>query len=188
MRCLSLAVFTALLIASQFATADQPRVVFETSAGVFEVEVFPDEAPVTADNFLAYVDASFFQDLIFHRVIANFMIQTGGYTSDMELREPGDTIVNESVGGPQNLRGTLSMARLRNPDSASAQFFINVRDNAHLDARGDRPGYTVFGRVVSGMDVVDAISEVETGVVAGMGDVPVEPIVIKSVRRVNPGS
>ncbi|TVS17200.1 MAG: peptidylprolyl isomerase A [Gammaproteobacteria bacterium] len=188
MRWLFLAVFTTFLFASQFAVAEQPRVVFKTNVGAFEVEVFPDEAPVTSENFLAYVDASFFEDLIFHRVIENFMVQTGGYTADMELREPGDSIINESVGGPRNLRGTLSMARLRNPDSASAQFFINVTDNAHLDARGDRPGYAVFGRVVSGMDVVDAISQVDTTVVAGMSDVPVERIVITSVRRVNPGS
>lgn len=183
MRCLHLTALALLLSASSLAAAERPRVAFETTAGAFEVEVFTDEAPVTSENFLAYVDEAFFQDLIFHRVIDNFMVQTGGYTAELAEREPGDTIANESVGGPRNLRGTLAMARMRHPDSASAQFFINVRDNGHLDARGDRPGYAVFGRVVSGMDVIDAISKVETGVVEGMADVPLEPVVITAVRR-----
>lgn len=165
------------------AVADAaPRVTIDTTAGSFQVELLPDRAPVTVENFLAYVADGFYDGLVFHRVIENFMIQTGGYTADLRLREPGADIVNESVGGPQNLRGTLAMARLRNPDSANSQFFVNVRDNAHLDARGERAGYTVFGRVIAGMDVVDAISRVPTGVREGMADVPAEPVVIERAR------
>ncbi len=167
--------------------AASPRVIFETSAGHFEAELFQEEAPVTVDNFLDYVDAGFFDGLIFHRVIGNFMIQTGGYTADMRLRQPKANIINESVGGPSNRRGTLAMARQDYPHSANAQFFINVRDNERLDAQRSRPGYAVFGRVVSGMDVVDAISVVPTGVRDRMGDVPLQDVVIHQVRRADPG-
>lgn len=168
------------------ANADNPRVIFETSAGQFEAELFPEQAPVTVANFLDYVDADFFDGLIFHRVIANFMIQTGGYTPDLRLRQPSSNIINESVGGLSNLRGTLAMARQDYPHSANAQFFVNVRDNVRLDAQRSRPGYAVFGRIVAGMEVVDAISVTETGVRDRMGDVPLENVVIHDVRRADP--
>lgn len=173
--------FLSLSVAADDNAA--PRVIFETSAGNFEAELFPEQAPITVDNFLDYVDAGFFDGLIFHRVIADFMIQTGGYTPDLRLREHNANIINESVGGPSNLRGTLSMARRDYPHSANSQFFINVRDNQRLDAQRSRPGYAVFGRVVAGMDVVDAISVVATGVRERMADVPLEDVVIHRVRR-----
>jgi peptidyl-prolyl cis-trans isomerase A (cyclophilin A) len=163
---------------------DAPRVRLETSAGAFTVELWPGEAPRTVESFLRYVDRGFYEGLVFHRVIPDFMIQTGGYEADLAYREPAGTVPNESVGGARNLRGTLAMARRRDPDSADAQFFVNVSENAHLDADGTRPGYTVFGRVVEGMEVVDAISLVETGVRDGMRDVPLEPITILEVERV----
>jgi len=181
MRHLSLALLLGFMTLP--VTATTPRVIFETSAGQFEVELFPKQAPVTVANFLDYVEADFFDGLIFHRVIADFMIQTGGYTPDLRLREPEANIINESVDGLSNLRGTLAMARQNYPHSANAQFFINVRDNERLDAKRSRPGYAVFGRVVAGMDVVDAISAVETGVRERMGDVPVEDVVIHHLRR-----
>jgi cyclophilin family peptidyl-prolyl cis-trans isomerase len=163
--------------------AANPKVIVTTSAGEFEAELFLEQAPVTVANFLDYVDAEFFDGLIFHRVIADFMIQTGGYTADLQLREPKANIINESIDGPSNLRGTLAMARRDYPHSANSQFFINVRDNERLDAQRSRPGYAVFGRVVAGMEVVDAISGVETGVRNRMGDVPLADIVIHRVRR-----
>lgn len=180
MRHLSLTLVLGLLTLP--VAAATPRVIFETSAGEFEVELLPEQAPVTVANFLDYVKADFFDGLIFHRVIANFMIQTGRFTPDLRPREPEANIINESIGGPSNLRGTLAMARLDYPHSANSQFFINVSDNTRLDAQRSRPGYAVFGRVVSGMDVVDAISVVETGVRERMGDVPLEDVVIHDVR------
>lgn len=180
-----LALLTLLLgLAPARAEEGNPRVRVETSVGSFTVELWPGEAPRTVESFLRYVDRDFYEGLVFHRVIPDFMIQTGGYEADLAYREPAGTVPNESVGGARNLRGTLAMARRRDPDSADAQFFVNVSDNAHLDADGTRPGYTVFGRVVAGMEVVDAISLVETGVRDGMRDVPLEPVTIVEVERV----
>lgn len=180
-----LALLTLLLgLAPARAEEGNPRVRVETSVGSFTVELWPGEAPRTVESFLRYVDRDFYEGLVFHRVIPDFMIQTGGYEADLAYREPAGTVPNESVGGARNLRGTLAMARRRDPDSADAQFFVNVSDNAHLDADGTRPGYTVFGRVVAGMEVVDAISLVETGVRDGMRDVPLEPITIVAMERV----
>lgn len=170
--------------ASASASADEaPRVALETSVGTIVLELWPEEAPRTVDNFLSYVDTGFYDGLVFHRVIPDFMIQTGGYDTDLDYREPRGRVANESVGGPRNLRGTVAMARQRNPDSADAQFFVNVDANGHLDADGARPGYTVFGRVIDGMDLVDRISWVETGVRGGMRDVPLEDVVITRARR-----
>lgn len=180
-----LALLTLLLgLAPARAEEGNPRVRVETSVGSFTVELWPGEAPRTVESFLRYVDRDFYEGLVFHRVIPDFMIQTGGYEADLAYREPAGTVPNESVGGARNLRGTLAMARRRDPDSADAQFFVNVSDNAHLDADGTRPGYTVFGRVVAGMEIVDAISLVETGVRDGMRDVPLEPVTIVEVERV----
>lgn len=178
----------ALLLAAALAPGAPaqeaaPRVALETTLGTFVVELWPAEAPKTVANFLGYVDRDFYDGLVFHRVIPDFMIQTGGYDADLEYREPGAAIANESLGGPRNLRATLAMARMRDPDSAEAQFFVNLKDNRHLDAAGDRPGYTVFGEVIEGMDVVDRISLVRTGVRDGMYDVPLEAVVIEEARR-----
>lgn len=170
------------------SVANPVRVQFETSMGAFTVELWPDEAPLTVKNFLGYVRRGFYEGLVFHRVIEGFMIQTGGYTADLEYREPVGRVPNESVGGPRNLRGTLAMARQRNPDSADSQFFINLADNRHLDADGSYPGYTVFGRVVKGMDVVERIAHVPTNTQDGFQDVPVKPVVIEHVTRIDAGA
>lgn len=165
------------------ADGDDPRVRLVTSLGDIEVELFPDEAPQTVENFLRLVEQDFYDGLIFHRVLAGFVIQTGGYDAAMNPREPPGTVPNESDNGLRNSRGTLGMARLADPDSADSQFYINVDDNEHLDARPGEPGYTVFGRVVDGMDVVTEIELSDTTRRAGMTGVPEQPIVLEDVER-----
>jgi cyclophilin family peptidyl-prolyl cis-trans isomerase len=165
---------------------DAPRVRLTTTLGTIDVALFPDAAPRTVANFLRLVDDGFYDGLIFHRVLANFVIQTGGYEPDMSYREPPRTVVNESFNGLANTRGTLAMARLSDPDSAEAQFFINVKDNPHLDAAPGTPGYTVFGEVVDGMDVVTEIELVGTTRRAGMAGVPETPVVIERAERLTP--
>jgi len=161
-----------------------PRVLIETSKGNITVEVFPAQAPQSAGNFLNYAKTGFYDGLVFHRVIPGFMIQTGGMTADMAEKPKNAPIRNEADNGLKNLRGTLAMARTGDPHSASSQFFINVKDNAFLNHRGQTPqgwGYAVFGQVVDGMDVVDAIVAVPRGNHGPHGDVPLEPIVMKRV-------
>ena len=186
LRIAALSLLLALPFTSLAETdsTSSPRVEVTTSLGSFVIELWPEDAPRTVENFLGYVDRGFYDGLVFHRVISDFMIQAGGYDAAMDYREPNGSVRNESVGGPRNLRATIAMARQRNPDSADAQFFVNVRDNRHLDADGQRPGYTVFGQIVAGMDIVDRISLVRTGVRAGMRDVPLEPVVIETAARV----
>jgi cyclophilin family peptidyl-prolyl cis-trans isomerase len=182
-RLLAVLALAALVVPGVRAAEDAaPRVELRTSVGPIVVELWPEEAPETVENFLGYVRTDFYDGLIFHRVIPYFMVQTGGYGPDLEYREPRGRVANESVGAPRNLRGTLAMARQRNPDSADSQFFVNVEDNDHLDADGARPGYTVFGRVVEGMDLVDRISMVETTRRGGMADVPVEDVILEEAR------
>ncbi len=161
-------------------------VVMETSKGTLRIEMLPEAAPITVENFLAYVDSGFYDGTVFHRVIPGFVIQGGGFESDMVKRPTIDPIQNESDNGVLNLRGTLSMARTNAAHSATSQFFINLVDNAMLDYGARRPqdssqawGYAVFARVIEGMDVVDEIARVQTGQRAGMADVPVEPVVIE---------
>jgi len=162
------------------------RVKLETSMGGIVIELDAKAAPVTVKNFLRYVEEGFFDETIFHRVIPNFMIQTGGFTADMREKQTHEPIVNEAGNGLKNNRGTIAMARTSNPNSATSQFFINQKDNDFLNYVENRnPGYTVFGRVVEGMDVVDAIAAVKTTRQKGMADVPVEPIVIKSAKLVS---
>ncbi len=161
-----------------------PRVLIETTKGNITVEVFPGNAPKSAANFLDYVNSGFYNGLAFHRVIPGFMIQTGGMTPAMVEMPKGAPIQNEADNGLKNLRGTLAMARTGEPHSASSQFFINVADNAFLNHRGksfEGWGYAVFGQVVDGMNVVDAIVEVPRGNRGMHGDVPVEPIVMTRV-------
>ena len=181
-RCRALAALVCLLAAGGAAAATE-RVVLETNRGVIELELDAAKSPVTTANFLKYVDSGFYDGLIFHRVLANFVIQAGGYDVSMKYREPGSAIVNESFNGLRNVKGSIAMARQSDPDSAEAQFYINVTNNPNLDARPGKPGYAVFGRVVSGMDVVEAIELTETHVVDGMAGVPVEPVVIIKARR-----
>ena len=154
-----------------------------TSLGTIEIELFLESAPDTAQNFLDLVEQSFFDGIVFHRVIPGFVIQGGGYEADAKYREPPKTIKNESLNGLKNDRGTLSMARTNDPHSASSQFFINLRDNLSLDASGGNFGYAVFGKVTNGMDVVDEIALVETGSRQGHQDWPIEAVVIHSARR-----
>jgi peptidyl-prolyl cis-trans isomerase A (cyclophilin A) len=160
--------------------ADSPVVVLDTTAGPITVQL-DRTAPVTVDNFLKYVDSKFFDGLIFHRVIPDFMIQGGGMDEQLQEKPTGPSIVNESGKGLSNRRGTIAMARTNDPNSATAQFFINLVDNPNLDNYGG--GYTVFGKVIAGMDVVDKIARVPTGRKGPHADVPLKPIVIKSARR-----
>jgi cyclophilin family peptidyl-prolyl cis-trans isomerase len=176
----SLAVGTSAVTAQ--ADDKYPIVIIDTSAGPITVELDREKAPITVENFLKYVDSKFFDDLIFHRVIKGFMIQGGGFDAQMQQKREGvrSAIQNESGNGLSNQRGTIAMARTSDPNSATCQFFINHVDNPNLDTGA---GYAVFGKVRQGMDVVDKIAGVETTRRAGMSDVPVEPITIKSVRR-----
>lgn len=157
---------------------------FKTSKGTFTVQLFDKQAPITVENFLRYADEGFFDGTIFHRVIAGFMIQGGGLTPDMNNKRGHEPIKNEATNGLKNKRGTLSMARTNDINSATSQFFINVADNDFLDHKPGNYGYAVFGRIDSGMDVVDAIAGVKTGNKAGHQDVPVETIVIEAVTRI----
>ena len=171
---------------AQESTKGNPQVVLETSKGRMVLELYPDKAPVTVKNFLAYVDAKFYDGTIFHRVIPNFMIQGGGFTADMNQKPTNDPIQNEADNGLKNQRGTIAMARTSVPDSATSQFFINSVSNDFLNFKSKSAqgwGYAVFGKVVEGLDVVDAISAVKTGTSGRFRDVPAEPVVIESARR-----
>ena len=167
--------------------AEEPKKVkLETSMGEIVIELNEEAAPVTVKNFLRYVEEGFFDGTIFHRVIPDFMIQGGGFTVDMTKKQTHPPIVNEASNGLKNARGTITMARMNNPDSATAQFFINHKDNDFLNYAGqNKPGYAVFGKVIEGMETVDKIAAVKTATRMGMRDVPVEPVVIKSVQVVS---
>lgn len=157
-------------------------VIFKTNLGEIHIQVDEDNAPVTAENFLAYVRDGFYEGVIFHRVIPGFVIQGGGFDDGMNQKATREPIKNESDNGLDNERGTLSMARTQDPHSATSQFFINLSDNAPLDSRGRQPGYAVFGRVVEGMDVVDSIAKAPTGSHGFHQDVPQETIKIESAE------
>jgi len=162
-----------------------PIVDIKTNKGTITVELYPDEAPKTVANFLAYVDKGFYNGTIFHRVIPDFMIQGGGYTTDRQRKETGAPVENEAKNGPKNLAGTIAMARTSDPNSATAQFFINAKDNAFLDYKNDSPqgaGYTVFGKVIDGMDVVHAIEHTPTSDQGGaFANLPQDQVTIESV-------
>ncbi len=171
---------------SQANLNQNPVVEMKTSMGLIKMQLFKTEAPISTENFLKYVDKKFYDGVIFHRVIKEFMIQGGGFLPDMtEKTTLFPTIKNEAKNGLSNKRGTLAMARTNEVDSASAQFYINVVDNAMLDHKSqDQYGYAVFGEVIEGMDVVDKIRAVATGNKNGFSDVPVKSITIESVRLV----
>lgn len=173
----------ATLASASFSFADNPRVAMVTEFGTIEIELLPNLAPRTVSNFLQLVDEEFYNNLVFHRVIANFMIQGGGYTPELEYKPRTQSVPNESFNGLKNSRGTIAMARLADPDSADTQFFINVRDNPNLDADGAKAGYTVFGRVSAGMEVVDKIELVNTHLKRGMAAVPEDAVIIVKVER-----
>jgi peptidyl-prolyl cis-trans isomerase B (cyclophilin B) len=172
------------MVAANGARAENPVVTMETSMGTIKVELFEDKAPVTVKNFLDYVKDKHYDGLIFHRVIDGFMIQGGGFEPGMTQRKTKDPIKNEAGNGLSNEKYTIAMARTNVADSATSQFFINVKDNTALDRANaaDKVGYCVFGRVIEGKDVVDKIKAVQTGVKAGHRDVPTEDVVIKSVK------
>ncbi len=154
-----------------------------TTLGDFTIELFDDDAPITVENFLTYVDDGFFDGTIFHRVISRFMVQGGGFTEAMKEKTPRSSIKNEAKNGRKNKRGTLAMARTQDIDSATAQFFINLADNDFLDHGARDFGYAVFGRVSAGMEVVEAIAAVKTGRSGSHDDVPAEAVVIQSAKR-----
>ena len=165
--------------------ADAPRVKMVTTLGEFVVELDPEKAPKTVENFLQYVNDKHYDGTVFHRVIETFMVQGGGFTPDLEQKPTRAPVVLEAGNGLKNEEGTIAMARTGNPNSATSQFFINVRDNPALDAPSpDGHGYAVFGKVVSGMDVISKIKVVPTGVKGPYRDVPVAPVVIKSATIV----
>ena len=180
-----LAATVAVAAFSVAAQTPAPRVAFDTSEGKIVVELAPQAAPKTVDNFLSYVKSGHYDGTVFHRVIPGFMIQGGGFTADMKEKATRGTIPLESRNGLKNERGTLAMARRGDPDSASAQFFINLVDNAGLDyPKPDGNGYAVFGKVVEGMDVVDRIKAAPTDSRGPHQNVPVTPITIKTARVV----
>ncbi len=159
-------------------------VILTTTHGDITVELFEDDAPITVENFLAYIDEGFFDGTIFHRVIPGFMIQGGGLTEGLQQKSPRSPIKNEADNGRSNTRGTLAMARTQVVDSATAQFFINLSDNTVLDHGARDFGYAVFGQVTDGMDVVDQIAAVPTGHRGMHSDVPTETVFIESARRI----
>jgi cyclophilin family peptidyl-prolyl cis-trans isomerase len=184
------AVAALLALTVGFASAQNkkvnPVVVLETSKGNIEIELDEAKAPITVQNFLWYVDNKFYDGLIFHRVIADFMIQGGGFTPDMTQKQGKPAIENEAGNGLTNDKYTIAMARTNVVNSATSQFFINTKDNAFLNHKNETPqgfGYAVFGKVVKGMEVVDAIGKVKTGTKNGFNDVPVETVTITKTYR-----
>jgi len=175
----------ALVLAANPAPAQSKldTVVFKTSLGDLTIALFNRAAPVTVKNFLAYVDSGFYNGTIFHRVIPGFVIQGGGYNKNFVRRPTFPPIKNESDNGLKNERGTLSMARTQDPNSATSQFFINLVDNSGLDFKGEGTGYAVFGKVIAGMDVVDKIAKVQTETRGGFQDIPKDPVFIISAKR-----
>lgn len=167
------------------APAAAPKVLMKTSLGDITLELYPDKAPKSVENFLAYVKSGFYNGTVFHRVIAGFMIQGGGFTADLRQKKTRAPIAIESRNGLSNLRGTLAMARTSDIDSATSQFFVNLVDNAFLDHAPGNYGYAVFGRVTAGMDTVDQIAKVKTGRSKGHADVPVDEVVVLSARRID---
>jgi peptidyl-prolyl cis-trans isomerase B (cyclophilin B) len=182
-----IAVFGLLIMGgSTPASESNPKVVLDTSKGKIVLELYPGKAPETVKNFLEYVDAKYYDGTIFHRVIPNFMIQGGGFTVDMARKTTRAPIKNEADKGLQNERGTISMARTGDPHSATAQFFINSKNNEFLNYQSQTQqgwGYAAFGKVIEGMDTVDAISAVKTTTRGPYRDVPVEAVVVRSARR-----
>jgi cyclophilin family peptidyl-prolyl cis-trans isomerase len=188
-RLATVVLLTCISLPLTVAAQGNPQAVIHTSMGDIRLELYPGKAPVSVQNFINYANNGFYDGTIFHRVISNFMIQGGGFTPDMQKKTTGEPIQNEATNGLSNIRGTIAMARTGDPHSATAQFFINVQDNMNLDYSGQSSsrewGYTVFGRVIGGMEVVDKIRFVETTTQAPLSNVPTEPVVIESVEIIN---
>jgi len=177
---------TCMVFTQGLAAAGNPQAVIHTSMGAIQLELYPEKAPASVENFINYANSGFYDGTIFHRVIDNFMIQGGGFTADLQKKATGEPIRNEAANGLSNTRGTIAMARTNNPHSATAQFFINVQDNTNLDYTGESNsrqwGYTVFGRVIMGMKVVDSIRFVTTSTQDRYSNVPVEPVTIDRIE------
>ena len=193
MKQILLAVLILAIIAGtsmgQESAVSNPQVVMETSNGEIVLELYPDKAPLTVKNFLDYIDAGFYSGTVFHRVIPGFMLQGGGFSRDMQKKSTLMPVKNEAFNGLKNDRGTIAMARTQDPHSASSQFFINTVDNAFLNYKSQTAagwGYAVFGKVIKGMEVVDAISKVQTGTQGRFRDVPKTSVEIIKVRRAAP--
>ena len=185
MRRIVLILLFTIMATGLFA-AQNPVIVMKTSMGTVEIELYPDKAPVTVENFLSYVDSGFYNGTIFHRVIGNFMIQGGGFVRGMHQKATSSPIKNEADNRLSNSRGTIAMARTQVVNSATSQFFINVVDNGFLDFRSPAPetfGYCVFGKVIKGMDVVDRIKLVPTGSYGYFQNVPQTDVIILSIKR-----
>jgi cyclophilin family peptidyl-prolyl cis-trans isomerase len=183
-----------LIVLSSSAMAENPIVKLETTEGDITVVLFADKSPKTVENFLAHVDEGFYEGTVFHRVINNFMVQGGGFDVDLKQKKTERKVINESKNRVHNDRGTLAMARTSDPDSAGSQFFINQRNNPRLDWTPFKPGYTVFGEVLTGIRIVDFMASTPTGNAVGKTDkgqmplqnVPLDPIVLLRVTRVSP--
>ncbi len=179
-------IFIILMLLTNLAFAANPVVIIDSNLGEFEVELNEEKAPISVKNFLSYVDEKFYDGTIFHRVINNFMIQGGGFQEGMKEKKTRAPIKNEAANGLKNEVGTIAMARTSEPDSATAQFYINVNDNTSLDHQNPSPmgiGYAVFGKVTTGMHVLNRIKLVKTGSIGSFSDVPMDSVIIKSIRR-----
>jgi cyclophilin family peptidyl-prolyl cis-trans isomerase len=171
------------LLSTSYAKASAVQVMISTDQGNIQLELYPDKAPKTVENFLTYVNDKYYDGLVFHRVIKGFMIQAGAFDKNLNIKEPkGEPVVNESFNGLKNAKGTIAMARKSDPNSAKSQFYINVVDNFFLDPRSHKPGYTVFGSVISGIEVAEKISKLPTKKSGHMADVPVSPTHILKAR------
>jgi len=188
-RTAILAILIVALSPATLLAQGNPGAIIRTSMGDIQLELFADKAPLSVENFINYANSGFYEGTIFHRVIGHFMIQGGGFTPDMQKKTPGEAIQNEATNGLLNKRGTIAMARTNSPHSATSQFYINVQDNADLNYIGEGSsrewGYAVFGRVTSGMNVVDNIRFVATQSKPPFSDVPIEPVVIESVEIID---
>ena len=177
----------ASLVTNVFSQA-KTIIEIDTTKGVIQLELYPEKAPKTVENFLHYVETGYFEQLVFHRVIDNWIIQSGGYDENFMMEDTLLPIRNEATNGLKNKRGTIAMARMIDPHSADTQFFINLSDNNNLDHRArtfNDYGYCVFGKVIEGMDVSDAIGDVETHEIDGYQDVPIQPVFLKSARIIS---
>jgi peptidyl-prolyl cis-trans isomerase A (cyclophilin A) len=181
-RSLLLSLFALPLLALGLARGADPIVVLKTSMGTITLQLDATHAPLSTANFLDYVDKKFYDGTVFHRIIPGFMVQGGGFTPDMTEKPTGAPIHNESTNGLKNLRGTISMARTSDPDSATSQFFLNLVDNPALDPTADA-GYAVFGKIIDGLDVLDKMATVPTTTKGEYENVPVDPVILISARR-----
>lgn len=184
-RLLSSLFVVCCLLNTARAESGNPHVLMQTNLGAIELELFAEQSPQTVENFLGYVDSGYYAGTVFHRVIAGFMIQGGGFDAKLNKKQTRTAIQNESRNGLSNRAGTIAMARTRAPHSATAQFFINSVNNPNLDARGTRYGYAVFGRVVKGMDLVKKISRLPTQPQGPHRDVPRDAVVIEKISRIS---